>query len=239
MLTLALIGLVGGAITGVSPCVLPVLPVIFLSGGAGRGSAAGGTRRPTARQAAPARRRPYAVVAGLALSFTLFTLLGTLVLSALPLPQDVIRWAGLAALVVLGGAMLFPPVERAGAAVRPHPAAPGHPRPRRLRPRRGAGCGVRALRRPGAGRDHRGRRHRPDRRRHDRTHRRLRGRRRDPAAGVRARRPRGRRAGARLPRPAARPAHRRRSRRDRARRGPDLQRHRRAAARRSRTTPAA
>ena len=34
MITLVLIGLVGGLITGISPCVLPVLPVIFLSGGA-------------------------------------------------------------------------------------------------------------------------------------------------------------------------------------------------------------
>lgn len=29
-----LIGLLGGFITGISPCILPVLPVIFLSGGA-------------------------------------------------------------------------------------------------------------------------------------------------------------------------------------------------------------
>ena len=34
LITLILIGLVGGLITGISPCVLPVLPVIFLSGGA-------------------------------------------------------------------------------------------------------------------------------------------------------------------------------------------------------------
>ena len=34
MITLVLIGLVGGLITGISPCILPVLPVIFLSGGA-------------------------------------------------------------------------------------------------------------------------------------------------------------------------------------------------------------
>ena len=32
MLTLALIGFVGGLITGISPCILPVLPVIFFSG---------------------------------------------------------------------------------------------------------------------------------------------------------------------------------------------------------------
>ena len=34
-MTLVLIGLVGGIITGLSPCVLPVLPVVFLGGGTG------------------------------------------------------------------------------------------------------------------------------------------------------------------------------------------------------------
>ncbi|BDZ60780.1 hypothetical protein Lsed01_00109 [Demequina sediminis] len=33
-MTLAIIGLLGGLITGISPCILPVLPVIFLTGGA-------------------------------------------------------------------------------------------------------------------------------------------------------------------------------------------------------------
>ena len=32
MYTLALIGFLGGLITGISPCILPVLPVIFFSG---------------------------------------------------------------------------------------------------------------------------------------------------------------------------------------------------------------
>jgi cytochrome c biogenesis protein CcdA/thiol-disulfide isomerase/thioredoxin len=90
LLTLVLIGLVGGVVTGISPCVLPVLPVVFLSG---------------------STRRPYLVVAGLALSFATFTLLGTLVLSALPLPADIIRWAGLVVLVAVGAAMLWPPVQ--------------------------------------------------------------------------------------------------------------------------------
>jgi cytochrome c biogenesis protein CcdA len=31
---LVIIGLLGGLITGISPCILPVLPVIFLTGGA-------------------------------------------------------------------------------------------------------------------------------------------------------------------------------------------------------------
>jgi cytochrome c biogenesis protein CcdA/thiol-disulfide isomerase/thioredoxin len=166
--TLILIGLVGGLITGISPCVLPVLPVIFLSGGAqgarkprsetvaSAAPAAAATSTPAAvtvpvasaqadsavegravslpgqdgaapaarsagavtgsgpAAAAPSRpdgRRPYLVVAGLALSFSVFTLLGTLVLSALPLPKDIIRWAGLVALVLVGVAMMVPRVQ--------------------------------------------------------------------------------------------------------------------------------
>jgi cytochrome c biogenesis protein CcdA/thiol-disulfide isomerase/thioredoxin len=106
MFTLGLIGLVGGLITGISPCILPVLPVIFLSGGA-QGARTGDTT-PTG-QGNP--RRPYLVVAGLALSFAVFTLLGTLVLEALPVPQDIIRWAGLVVLVLLGIGMIVPRFE--------------------------------------------------------------------------------------------------------------------------------
>ena len=31
-MSLVIIGLLGGLITGISPCILPVLPVIFLTG---------------------------------------------------------------------------------------------------------------------------------------------------------------------------------------------------------------
>ncbi|MGW1540058.1 cytochrome c biogenesis protein CcdA [Streptomyces sp. NPDC002309] len=102
MLTLILIGLVGGFVTAVSPCVLPVLPLVFLSGG---GTSAGGAGEPEHR------RRPYAVMAGLVVSFSLITLFGTLVLGALPLPKDIIRWGGLAVLLLIGAAMMFPAVQ--------------------------------------------------------------------------------------------------------------------------------
>ena len=98
-MTLVLIGLVGGIITGLSPCVLPVLPVVFLGGGAG-----------TDADAESARRRPYLVVLGLVLSFAVFTLFGTLILASLHLPDDAIRWLGLALLVLLGLALLVPPI---------------------------------------------------------------------------------------------------------------------------------
>jgi len=95
--TLVLIGLVGGIITGLSPCVLPVLPVVLLGGGAGQ-------------DAELARRRPYLVVLGLTLSFAVFTLFGTLILASLHLPGDTIRWLGLALLVLVGLGLLVPPL---------------------------------------------------------------------------------------------------------------------------------
>lgn len=97
--TLALIGLVGGLITGISPCILPVLPVIFFSGSA-----------PSADSTAErvSRWRPYLVIAGLVTSFATFTLLGSALLAALGLPQDVLRWAGLIVLVLIGVGLIFP-----------------------------------------------------------------------------------------------------------------------------------
>ncbi|RRD29522.1 cytochrome c biogenesis protein DipZ [Actinomyces bowdenii] len=102
MTSLALIGLLGGLITGISPCVLPVLPVILLSGAQG---AHGGDGAPP-----PSRLRPYLVVAGLVISFTVFTLLGSTLLSLLHLPQDFIRWTGIVLLAAIGVGMIVPRV---------------------------------------------------------------------------------------------------------------------------------
>ena len=104
MITLALIGLLGGLITGISPCILPVLPVIFLSGGAQ--SARGTTDAPQA-----GRWRPYLVIAGLVVSFSVFTLVGSLLLALLGLPQDVLRWAGIVVLVLIGVGLIVPRFE--------------------------------------------------------------------------------------------------------------------------------
>lgn len=105
MFTLALIGLLGGLITGISPCILPVLPVIFLSGGV-QGA------RPTDEKGKVLARaqslRPYLVIAGLVVSFSLFTLLGSLLLALLNLPQDFLRWAGIVVLVLIGVGLIVP-----------------------------------------------------------------------------------------------------------------------------------
>ncbi|MYS11761.1 redoxin domain-containing protein [Streptomyces sp. SID6041] len=133
MITLALIGLLGGLITAVSPCILPVLPVVFLAGGPGRDAPAARrpalvgtgsaptddkhtgdtlTAGPPTAERPERNRRPYAVVAGLVLSFGFFTLLGVTIISALGLPQDILRYIGLALLVLIGLGLILPPVER-------------------------------------------------------------------------------------------------------------------------------
>ena len=105
MVSLVLIGLLGGLITGISPCILPVLPVIFLSGGAQGARTQGEDGAP-----AVSRWRPYLVVAGLVLSFTTFTLLGSTLLNLLHLPQDIIRWVGIVLLALIGIGMIVPKV---------------------------------------------------------------------------------------------------------------------------------
>ncbi len=160
MIVLLLVGFLGGLVTGISPCILPVLPVIFASGAAsgldddkdgsaqstqsvavsepmavteavaGTVGAPSGSvgledapvegevpSAPTPYQekqqridAARRRRRPIAVVFGLVLSFSVFTLLGIWLLGALGLPDDLLRWIGIVLLGVLGLGLVIPVV---------------------------------------------------------------------------------------------------------------------------------
>ena len=112
MYTLVLIGFLGGLITGVSPCVLPVLPVVFFSGAhsARLVGPEGITVEP--KPSLAETLRPYRVIAGLVLSFSVVTLAGSAALSLLHLPQDAIRWAGLMALLLIGLGLIFPRFEQ-------------------------------------------------------------------------------------------------------------------------------
>ncbi len=104
---LIIIGLLGGLITGISPCILPVLPVIFLTGGAQSARFEGDSKTVPAR-----RSRPFLVIAGLVVSFTFVTLVGSLILGLLNLPQDIIRWVGIGVLVLIGVGLLIPRFEQ-------------------------------------------------------------------------------------------------------------------------------
>ena len=89
MLILLGVAFVAGVVTSLSPCVLPVLPLIL----AGSASSTD-------------RRRPYVIIAGLILSFTVFTLAGGALLSALGLPEDLLRDLAIAAMLVLAASLL-------------------------------------------------------------------------------------------------------------------------------------
>ena len=90
MLILIAVGFAAGLITALSPCVLPVLPIL-LAGGATGG-----------------RRKPYAIIAGLVASFTAFTLAGVWLLDKLGLPKDFLRDLALILLFVVAASLLFP-----------------------------------------------------------------------------------------------------------------------------------
>ncbi len=88
MLVLLGIGLLAGIVTAISPCVLPVLPILLAGGASGR--------------------RPLRIVAGLVGSFSVFTLFAAWILDKLGLPQDFLRNAAIALLFVLALMLLLP-----------------------------------------------------------------------------------------------------------------------------------
>ena len=90
MLILIAIGFVAGIVTALSPCVLPVLPIVLAGGATGR--------------------RPLAIVSGIVVSFTVFTLFAAWLLDLLGLPQDVLRNLAIALLLLVAVSLLVPKV---------------------------------------------------------------------------------------------------------------------------------
>jgi cytochrome c biogenesis protein CcdA/thiol-disulfide isomerase/thioredoxin len=133
MVELVLVGLVAGFLAGISPCILPVLPVVLVAGAspppsadppisakttpasAGTTPASAGTTpasagTATARLPRPGLARSLAVIGGLVLSFSIIVLAGSEILSLLHLPQDALRDAGIVLLAVVGLGYLIPPL---------------------------------------------------------------------------------------------------------------------------------
>jgi cytochrome c biogenesis protein CcdA/thiol-disulfide isomerase/thioredoxin len=84
------IGLVAGFVTAISPCVLPVLPILFAGGATG------------------SARRPLAIITGLVLSFSAFTLGGVWLLDLLGLPKDFLRDVAIALLFLVAAILIWP-----------------------------------------------------------------------------------------------------------------------------------
>jgi cytochrome c biogenesis protein CcdA/thiol-disulfide isomerase/thioredoxin len=90
MVVLIAFAFIAGAATAVSPCVLPVLPVALSAGVTG------------------GRRRPLGVVTGLALSFTFATVALVYIISALGLPDELLRTLSIFVLICFGISLLVP-----------------------------------------------------------------------------------------------------------------------------------
>ncbi len=87
-----LFGFVAGAATALSPCVLPVLPIALSAGATG------------------GNRRPLGIVVGLAVSFTFATVALVYVISALGLPDDLLRKLAIFVLLAFGISLMIPPL---------------------------------------------------------------------------------------------------------------------------------
>ena len=83
---------VAGVLTAVSPCVLPVLPIVLASGVGER------------------KRRPFAIIAGLALTFFVSILFATWILDKLGLPKDLLRNISIALLFLIAIVLIVPQV---------------------------------------------------------------------------------------------------------------------------------
>ena len=88
MLVLLGIGFLAGLATAISPCVLPVLPILLAGGASGR--------------------KPFRIIAGLVASFVVFTLFATWLLNQLGLPDDLLRNVAIALLFVVAATLLVP-----------------------------------------------------------------------------------------------------------------------------------
>lgn len=86
---LLLVAFLGGLLTVLSPCVLPVLPVLLSGTVGGRG-------------------RPLGIISGFIGSFVLLTLFLASVVSALSLSPDVLRWGAVALLFGFGLTLALP-----------------------------------------------------------------------------------------------------------------------------------
>jgi cytochrome c biogenesis protein CcdA/thiol-disulfide isomerase/thioredoxin len=80
------LGFIAGLVTALSPCVLPVLPIVLAGGATGR--------------------RPLAIIAGTVLSFTAFTLFAAWLLDRANLPDDVLRNLAIALLLIVALTLL-------------------------------------------------------------------------------------------------------------------------------------
>lgn len=94
MILLVVFAFLAGIITILSPCILPILPIV-LSGSVGGG-----------------KRKPHGVVTGFILSFTFFTLFLSALVKAIGISADVLRGISIVIIFIFGISLLLPQFQR-------------------------------------------------------------------------------------------------------------------------------
>jgi cytochrome c biogenesis protein CcdA/thiol-disulfide isomerase/thioredoxin len=90
MAVLLVFAFVSGIITILSPCILPVLPIVLAGGSSG------------------GRSRPFGVITGFIVSFAFFTLALSAIVQALRIPADSMRYVAIVLIAGFGLVMLVP-----------------------------------------------------------------------------------------------------------------------------------
>ncbi len=93
MFILLLFAFLAGIVTILSPCILPVLPIVL------SGSLTGG------------KKRPLGIVTGFIISFTFFTLFLTTIVRATGLPADSLRFIAVIVIGFFGASLLIPQLQ--------------------------------------------------------------------------------------------------------------------------------
>ncbi len=92
MYILLIFAFLAGIVTVLSPCVLPVLPILLSAG------------------IAEGRYRSFGIIVGLILSFSFFTLALTTIINLTGISADALRYCAIALITFFGLSMLFPSI---------------------------------------------------------------------------------------------------------------------------------
>src|SRR5260221_13936515 len=92
MILLVLFAFIAGLVTILSPCILPILPLIL-------SSATGG------------HRKPFGIVTGFIVSFTFFTLALTTIVKLTGIPSDTLRLVAVVIILIFGLSLLIPQTQ--------------------------------------------------------------------------------------------------------------------------------
>ncbi len=98
MIILILFAFLAGLVTILSPCILPVLPIILSSG----------ISKPGTK---PSLARPLGIVFGFILSFTFFTLFLSTIVKILGIPSDSLRIFAIVVIAFFGVSMIIPALQ--------------------------------------------------------------------------------------------------------------------------------